>query len=255
MISHAAGSAYDSTATPVTGVAVDYPAGHVIPPHSHPRSQLVYAIEGVLAVETAAGRWVVPPTRAVWLQAGVEHTIRTRGAVRMRSLFVNVDAIEGLPGSDCVIDVPPLLRELILAATLVPPDYPADSRDGRLMRFLLDELRALPVLPFHLPWPEDARIARVCRALTEDPAATVTAQLWAARLAMSPKTFHRHFLRSTGVSFGRWRQQARLLLALEALAQGLPVVRVAFDHGYESQSAFAAAFKRQFGVPPTAFYR
>jgi AraC-like DNA-binding protein len=72
---------------------------------------------------------------------------------------------------------------------------------------------------------------------------------------MSSKTFHRHFQRSTGVTFGRWRQQARLLLSLEALAQGLPVLQVALQHGYDSQSAFAAAFRRQFGVTPSAFYR
>lgn len=240
---------------PVTAIAADYPHGHVIAPHSHAYSQLLYAIEGVMCIDAQGGRWVVPPTRGVWLEAGIAHQVRMSGDVKMRTVFVAADAGAQLPQGSCVLGIPPLLRELILAATLVPPGYRADSRDGRLMRFLLDELRALPVLPFHLPWPDDARIGRVCRALTEDPAAAGTADQWAARLAMSPKTFHRHFLRSTGVTFGRWRQQARLLLALEALAQGLPVVRVAFEHGYDSQSAFTAAFRRQFGVPPTAFYR
>ena len=72
---------------------------------------------------------------------------------------------------------------------------------------------------------------------------------------MSPKTFHRRFLSSTGITFGRWRQQARLLLSLEALAEGQPVLQVALQHGYESQSAFAAAFRRQFGVAPSSFYK
>ncbi len=246
---------YESLVMPVTGVSVDYPSGHQVPTHSHPCAQLIYAISGVLVVETPAGRWVIPPTRAVWLQAGVEHALRIRGVARMRSLFVNPDAIDGLPTGSCVIDVSPLLRELILAATHVPAQYLADSRDGRLMRFLLDELRSLPVLPFHLPWPDDERIARACLALTQNPAHDDDAERWAARLAMSPKTFHRRFLSSTGITFGRWRQQARLLLSLEALAECQPVLQVALQHGYESQSAFAAAFRRQFGVAPSSFYK
>ncbi|ARU95940.1 AraC family transcriptional regulator [Tatumella citrea] len=240
---------------PVTGIAADYPDRFTIAAHSHPMAQLVYAIEGVLVVETAAGRWVVPPSRAVWLQAGVSHTVRMRGAARMRTLFVRPGAIEGLPEDDSVIDVSPLLRELILAAVSVASDYEADSRDGRLMRFVLDELCSLPVLPFNLPWPQDPRIARVCEVLANSPADNRTASQWSAELAMSLKTFQRQFLRHTGVTFGRWRQQARLLLSLESLAGGMSVLEVALQHGYESQSAFTAAFRRQFGVSPTAFYR
>ena len=137
----------------------------------------------------------------------------------------------------------------------MPAQYSAGSRDGRLMRFILDELRSLPVLPFHLPWPQDERIAQVCQALTQNPAKADGAEHWADHLAMSPKTFHRRFLSSTGITFGRWRQQARLLLSLEALAEGQAVLQVALQHGYESQSAFAAAFRRQFGVAPSSFYR
>ncbi|WP_369790483.1 helix-turn-helix transcriptional regulator [Rouxiella sp. WC2420] len=244
----------DSTAIPVIGVAADYASGHIIPAHSHQRAQLLYAIEGVLVIETELGRWVVPPSRGVWLKAGISHTVRMRGAARMRSIFVNPDAIPGLPDSDCVIDVSPLLRELILAATKVETDYQAESRDGRLMRFILDELCSLPILPFNLPWPQDARIIRVCQALVEEPADGRAASDWAAMLAMSDKTFHRQFQRQTGITFGRWRQQARLLMSLESLAQGMPIVQVALQHGYESQSAFAAAFKRQFGLPPSEFY-
>ncbi|MDF2077514.1 helix-turn-helix transcriptional regulator [Pseudomonas mendocina] len=254
MVDHTA-LPYESLSMPVTGVAIDYPSGHQVPSHSHPCAQLIYAIEGVLVVDTPAGRWVTPPTRGVWLQAGCEHSLQMRGVTRVRSLFVNPDAAPGLPAGNCVIDVSPLLRELIQAATLVPAHYPADSRDGRLMRFLLDELSSLPVLPLHLPWPDDARIARVCQSLADNPAQAEPAEYWAKQLAMSSKTFHRHFQRSTGITFGRWRQQARLLLSLEALAQGLPVLQVALQHGYDSQSAFAAAFRRQFGVPPSAFYR
>lgn len=246
---------FDPMAMPVSGVAVDFPSGHVIAPHTHARAQLVYAVEGVLVVETAAGHWVVPSNRGVWLGAGVAHSVRMRGHARMRSVFVDADAAPGLPTRDGIVEVSPLLRELILAAAEAGQVREVDSRDGRVMRLLLDELRVSPILPLHLPWPDDPRIRRVCAETVRQPADETTAAAWAQRLAMSPKTFHRQFLRGTGITFGRWRQQARLLGSLEALAEGLPVLRVAIEHGYDSQSAFAAVFKRQFGVSPSAFYR
>ena len=245
---------YDAFAMPMSGVAVDYRSGHLVEPHSHPCVQFIYAIEGVLVIESPTGRWVTPPTRGVWLQAGVEHSLRMRGAARVRSLFVHSDITDGMPRGNCVIDVSPLLRELILAATEIAAPYTSNSRDGRVMRLLLDELCALPTLPFYLPWPADARIKQVCERITAQPQLNCTAEHWAQQLAMSPKTFHRQFQRSTGITFGRWRQQARLLLSLELLAQGLPIIEVALQHGYDSQSAFSAAFKRQFGVPPSLFY-
>jgi AraC-like DNA-binding protein len=74
-------------------------------------------------------------------------------------------------------------------------------------------------------------------------------------LGMAEKTLHRMFYRETGMTFGRWRQHARLLLALEQLAHGGKIVDVALDHGYTSQSAFAAMFKRHFGLAPSSFYK
>ena len=55
--------------------------------------------------------------------------------------------------------------------------------------------------------------------------------------------------------YGHWRQQARLLLALESLARGDKVIDVALEHGYSSQSAFAAMFKKHFNISPSRFFR
>lgn len=46
----------------------------------------------------------------------------------------------------------------------------------------------------------------------------------------------------------------RARAAFERLARGEKVLTVAMDHGYSSQSAFSAMFKRHFGVSPSAFY-
>ena len=252
---------------PVTGVAGDYPAGMEVQEHSHECCQLLYAVQGVLEVRARSGRWVVPPTRGVWLCSGVPHSLRMRGAVQVRSLFVDAQAAQGLPVADCVIEVSPLLRELISEVARWPaaPQRGQDETRNRLVvELLLQELRQPPVVPFHLPWPQDARMAAVCRALAEGGQAVgqggeraenlaATAADWAARLAMGEKTFHRHFLQATGMSFGRWRQRARLLSSMQALLAGRPIVQVALEAGYESHSAYSLAFRRQFGMPPSAF--
>jgi AraC-like DNA-binding protein len=146
------------------------------------------------------------------------------------------------------------LRELILAAVDVPRDYAGDSRDALLMQLLLAELAAIPRLPLYLPWPVDTRLRALCDALMAAPDQPHTIADWAADLHLSGRTLQRLFLQETGMTFGRWRRHARLFLALEQLAHGEKIVNVALEHGYRSQSAFAAMFKQHFGIPPSAFY-
>ncbi|WP_175775824.1 helix-turn-helix domain-containing protein [Burkholderia anthina] len=239
---------------PVAVMAAFYPDCTQIDTHRHRRAQLLYAIEGVMQVTSATGAWVVPPTRGVWLEPGLDHTVQMSGDVKMRTVFVEPDTAAALRTGTGVVDVPPLLRELIVAAVDVPLDYLPGSRDDYLMRLLLAELKAVPQLPLHLPWPSDARLRAMCEALLSSPDDNRTIGAWAGALDVSEKTLRRWFVRETGVTFGHWRQQARLLLALRRIAQGEKILSVALDHGYRSQSAFTAMFKRHFGVVPTAFY-
>ena len=240
---------------PVVTKATDYAAGHVIELHHHARGQLVYAEHGVMMVAGDGGQWIVPPTRAIWMPPGVSHRIRCIGVVHMRSIYVRPDAAAHLPAKAQAVGVSGLLAELIRAAVKVALPYAADSRDGRLMRLLLDELHALPVLPLHLPQPADERLRRICARIAEQPDDVSTLADWAAMLGIDVKTIQRLFARETGMTFGQWRQQARLLHGLERLAVGDKVVDVALALGYDSPSAFAAMFKRQFGETPTAFFR
>ncbi|MGW8551608.1 helix-turn-helix domain-containing protein [Streptomyces tubercidicus] len=55
--------------------------------------------------------------------------------------------------------------------------------------------------------------------------------------------------------FGRWRTLVRLQAALPALAAGEPLHRVARGVGYETVSAFVAAFRRETGTTPGAYFR
>lgn len=247
-------AAIDANAQPMICVPTDYAADTRIEQHAHRKHQLVYAVHGVMVVQTSAGHWVVPPTRAIWMPAGTVHWIRCVGAVRMRSLFVKPGVARALPNDLQVVGISPLLRELIQAAAAVDGSYAADSREGRLMRLILDELRSVPVLPLHLPQPGDERLREICEHLEREPDDNTTLDAWAKRVALAAKTIQRSFVKETGMTFGRWRQQLRLLRALELLATGEKVVEVALQLGYESPSAFATMFKRQFGQTPSQFF-
>jgi len=247
-------AAIESHAAPVQCKATDYPAGFQVLAHSHGRHQLIHAVQGVMSVRADAGHWVVPPSRGLWMPAGMRHAIRCMGEVHMRSLFIRHDAAPRLPADCRAVGISPLLRELIRSAVDVQQPYAANSRDGRLMRFLLDELQALPMLPLHLPMPTDARVLHICQRLQGRPDDTSTLADWARQLGVDVKTVQRLFAAQTGMTFGRWRQQARLLRALELLASGEKVIDIALALGYDSPSAFATMFRKQLGQTPSQFF-
>ncbi len=246
---------YHQTGRPMAAMEANWAHGTSTGWHAHPRGQLLHAIEGVMSVRLAGGSWLVPPNRGLWIVAGAEHDVRMSGDVKMRTAYIDATAFADLPARTCVVNVSPLLRELVVAAVQVPLDYAAGSRDERLMHLLVDELRAAEVLPLHLPAPADPRLRQVCDALVDDPANTATCTDWARELGVSAKTLQRLFVQETGMPFAQWRGQARLLFALRRIAAGERIIDIALDCGYASQSAFAAMFRRHFGAPPSAFYR
>jgi AraC-like DNA-binding protein len=242
-----------SVPRPVVALARDLPPAHEIDWHSHPRFQLVYAARGVMTVDTRDATWVVPPQRAVWMPPTVEHRLKASGAVELRSLYVRVDAAARMPKSCEVLEVTPLLRELIVRATDLPLEYDMRGPAGRIMRLLLDELAGLARLPYHLPVPRVAPLAAICRALLDEPDQAATLPEIAGREGLSSRTLARHFRRHTGMSFAEWRRRARLLRALGWIAEGRPIVEVALELGYDSPSAFSAMFRRELGAPPSQF--
>ena len=238
----------------IVALANDYPAGHVVAPHSHSRAQLIFASRGVMTVTTDEGAFVVPPQRAVWMPAGTVHRVESRGAYSMRTLLIRTGTIAGLPNRCRVVTVAPLLRDIILAMVDAPQDYPPGSPEERLAAVAIDLIAALPIAPLHLPMPNDRRLGRLTSALLAEPADSRSLDDWAREIAASGRTLARLFIVETGMTFRAWRQQARLLRALEMMAAGQPVTTVALDVGYESPSAFIAMFRRVLGVSPTRYF-
>ncbi|MDX6752606.1 helix-turn-helix transcriptional regulator [Geminicoccaceae bacterium 1502E] len=223
-------------------------------PHSHASAQLIYAISGVVGVTTSRGTWIVPPNRAVWVPAEVEHATRSYGPVQFRAVFVPCGTDCALPRECCVVAVSPLLRELVLRLVALEGAGKRGPFAQRVSQLLVEELSFHGIQPLSLPMPQDARLAALCAELRSDPARRTTLEQAAASLGMSRRTFMRTFLRETGLSFGRWLQQARLMEALPLLARGRSVLSVALDCGYQSPSAFAATFRRSLGTSPRDYF-
>jgi AraC-like DNA-binding protein/mannose-6-phosphate isomerase-like protein (cupin superfamily) len=244
---------YMSVPRAVVVLARDLPPAHEIDWHSHPRFQLVYAARGVMTVDTRDATWVVPPQRAVWMPPTVEHRLKASGVVELRSLYVRQDAAARMPKTCEVLEVTPLLRELIVRATDLPLEYDQRGPAGRVMRLLLDELAGLARLPYHLPVPRVAPLAAICRRLLDAPDQVATLPEIASQEGLSSRTLARHFRRHTGMTFAEWRRRARLLRALGWIAEGRPILEVAMELGYDSPSAFSALFRRELGAPPSQF--
>jgi AraC-like DNA-binding protein len=98
--------------------------------------------------------------------------------------------------------------------------------------------------------PRDKRLRLICETLLAAPGDQRTLEQWASSANASARTLARLFVAETGLSFGAWRQQARVLEAMGRLGSGQPVTQVAFDLGYESVSAFSAMFRRASGASP-----
>lgn len=222
--------------------------------HSHPWVQLSYALHGVVEVETIKGRFIAPPQRAVWVPAHIEHRVRCTAGTLVRSLYVE-PAVVTWKSIDCrVLVVDTLLRELIRRFSQLPVLYDEAGADGRLASVLLDRLKFAPEADLMLPFPQDERLKIICCHLQEDPRSRVALRQWSDRLSVSEKTLSRLFVRQTGLSFRAWRQRLRLLSALALLERGDRVTDVALACGYDSLSAFIAAFRQQFGATPGEFF-
>jgi AraC-like DNA-binding protein len=239
---------------PVWLRAFDMPAGHHVEPHCHPWGQLMYAASGVLETTTENHACVIPPRRAMWLPAGVQHSVRARTLVVHRSFYVAPELVAGM-GPCRVLEISPLLDNLIQRASELPRDYPDEGPEARLMQVLVDELHNAPDSGLALPLPRDPRLRRVTDHLQENPGERLGIEDWAQQVGASRRTLARLFRDETGLSFREWRERVRLLAALPRLERGESVTLIAGDLGYESTSAFIELFQRRLHTSPGALAR
>jgi AraC-like DNA-binding protein/quercetin dioxygenase-like cupin family protein len=238
----------------VATLAHDFAGEHVIPEHFHPEDQLIFGSRGVMTVRTKQGIWVVPPQRAVWIPAGTPHSVAILGPVSMRTLYFAPGLVTTGAAKCFVMNVSPLLRELILHACKFPKLKKQEPAHRPVIEMILDQLEAIHSIPLQLPHPRDPRAMRIVQALVAEPGKQETLAALCADCGASKRTIERLFISETKMTFSQWRRQLRLLHALQLLASGEKVTGAAWDAGYRSTSAFIVMFRRQLGQTPTRYF-
>lgn len=238
---------------PVVAWSGHYTSGQEIPAHTHPRAQLLYAVEGVMRVVTPQSVWTIPSQRALWVPPNVEHHTFMMSDVAMRTLYISADVPLAL-GRECrAISVSNLLRELILALLEEPAEYPIPGRGEHLTALILAEIGRGATESVQIPWPQDRRLQRVCHLLMGAPGANRTIEELAEVAGASARTLIRLFPKETGMKYRQWLHQVQLAEALCRLGRGESIARISAALGYANPSAFTAMFKRTFGVAPNQY--
>ncbi|WP_245200273.1 helix-turn-helix transcriptional regulator [Herbaspirillum sp. LeCh32-8] len=224
-----------------------------IPVHQHSHAQMIISLKGAVTCEVPKSVWMVPPHCAVWIPGEMPHSIRATANSRVCYLFVAPGALS-LSESCCTIAISPLVRELILDIADRPSTYALDSTTALKARVLLAELQEMPIEHLYLPTSSEPRMHRLTEMLLADPGDRRTLEEWGKHLAMSERSLARLVVRESGLSFGRWRQQLHLIVAMRQLAAGDTVQRVANHLGYDSVNAFITMFKKIVGKPPARYF-
>lgn len=233
----------------------DYSAGHTIPSHFHDRDQLVYASRGVMTVHTQSGTWVVPTDRAVWIPSGIPHSILMSGMVAMRTLYLRARSVPALPRDCSVLNVSPLLHQLILHSCTLRSLNARVAVHRHLIEILIDQLRTVQTVPLQLPNLVDPRARRLAEVLIAEPGTRRPLAQLCRTVGASARTMERLFLFETGMTLGKWRQQLRLMGAMRLLGEGAKVTHAALEAGYSTPSAFIVAFRKSLGTTPTDYFR
>ena len=219
--------------------------------HQHPAHQLSVATgNGAIALEAEGRTWIVLTARALWIPAGVEHSVNALGAVEMTTLWIDPPRCPIRWDHTTVVAVDPLID--LLVARLLDPSLAGGERT-RSEAVLFDVLAPVEADVLDLPLPTDDRARRIAELLLADPADQRTLVAWGRLVGASDRTLQRAFLAGTGLAFHEWRTRARVAAALRLLLTDRPVAAIAGDVGYATSSAFGAAFRRVTGLPPSAF--
>lgn len=240
---------------PVVAMASLLPRDYSHAMHRHRRERLTFTDAGVMVVCTPQGNWVVPPHCAVWIPAQMDHYIQARDPLDKRSIDIASGQVTGMASDACcVVQVSPLLRELTNSAVRMPLSASHSSRAEKILSLMCDEISSLPAASLYLPLPADRRLQRIAQALLADPGSDRTIDDWGTLVGASGRTLARLFVRETGLTFGAWRRQARLLDALSKLSDGQSVSSVARALGYDNPSSFTTMFKQALGTSPGKYF-
>jgi len=240
---------------PIMAESYQYDASHRGSWRSHDQGRFVFTVSGVLRVTTPIGMWTLGPQRGLWIAPRVCHELIATSAVCMHSVYFEPEA-SPWPESAChAVSVSSLLRELV-AAMVEDRECDPERRYALIAPLLLSEMRdSRKAAGGGLPLPLDRRLRQICDFLLAAPANGDSLAIWGERVGASERTLARRFKDETGLTFGHWRQQLRIVEAVSKLAQGVRVAEIAAELGYANSSAFITMFRKTMGETPQRYLK
>ena len=230
-----------------------YPQGGRIARHSHDYDQLALIAQSAAIIETDAIYVVHPLLKALWLPAGIEHSIYSPQPFSLHTLYFPPNSLN-IGAEPQVLGLDDLTRELILFLCTAPRPSQRDVRHAHALALLELTLPQAKAESFSLPRPKSERARKLADHFTSQPHDGRALELVAAEIGgASLRTFERLFIEETGLSLAAWRRHSRMLASLSLLAEGMNLSEVARSVGYDSPAAFSTAFKQCFGISPSNY--
>jgi AraC-like DNA-binding protein len=248
-LGEAALNSLDSLRTYVEG----YPKGGRIERHSHDWDQLALISHSAAIIETDSFYLVHPLMKALWLPAGVEHSVYSPRPFYLHALYFKAGSIRA-DIEPQILGLDNLVRELILFLCAEPRASQRGPRHAHAFALLREMLPEAKPESFTLPRPRSERARKLADYLTAYPQDARSLEVVVGEIGgASLRTFERLFLEETKLSLAAWRRQSRLLTSLSLLAEGKSIAEAADAVGYDSVGAFSTAFKQCFGISPSRY--
>jgi AraC-like DNA-binding protein len=218
---------------------------------------LLYASAGAMRLQSDRTTWSLPPARAALLTADVPVQLLINQHMSVCSVLFATSFAPAPPAALIVFEMTSLARELVMECGRLANDgEPLSEHRRSLFRALQTTTWRLAETPSPATMPV-GRSASVMRALalTEEHLSENLRFEDLARISgQTPRTLARKLSAEMGMSWGQIIQKMRMIRAIELLAQTrAPITEVALGVGYQSLSAFNAAFRSFTGQTPTAY--
>lgn len=217
--------------------------------HSHPTHELLWNERGASSATVGTRTWTITPAIGLWMPAGLLHSGITPAGTWYRTAHFGINTAPALSERPVSIEITPLLRLLLDRLT----DESLGSESRALTEKMVIDVLAPPDQELLVQMPTAALLRPIVEAVGANPGDPRTLEDWATVLGVSARTITRAFRSETGMSFGRWTASVRTQRAAILLGAGLELAEVAQRMGYQSVSAFGAAFRRVMGATPATF--
>ncbi|WP_318442200.1 AraC family transcriptional regulator [Photobacterium leiognathi] len=237
----------------VIGLAADL-AEHDSGYHTHNKDQLLFSHHGCMVISLDGVKCVLPPMRAAWIPAGIEHKAQTSNVTQYRSLYFDQSLQSQLPRELKIFDINPLMSALMERMSFWELDKP-NNEQVNSVNLLIEELNLAQDSHLNLPIPADPRLASWLAGIDDEEFIAPTLAELSLQVGASAKTITRIFNKEVGMPYQNWRQQWRLLAAIELLAKRWRVSTVAHHLAFSSDSAFISFFREKTGYTPAHFIR